>query len=117
MKRVIAIQGRNYSLAAYTAAWRKVLALPTDVTLTAFNWFPESQAETLRHFRKGLHDRINRRVEGFGHTLRPKVSRGRKDCSDWFWLMKRTSRELNSNTAIHWLPLELRAQFANRLSN
>jgi hypothetical protein len=118
MQRVVIIQGKAFSLSAYVAGWRKALALPSDAEITGFNWFSESKAETLRHFRRGLHDRINRRIDGFGHTLRPVQPRGRKECYEWQVETRRAAQALNTpRLAIHWLPPWLRNRFAHKLSD
>lgn len=117
-QRVVIVQGCRIGLGTYAEGWRRVRELKPDVQVKCFNWFADSAANTLRRFREGMHDRINRRVDGFGHVLRPETKRGRKDCSDWYWLMWRTSRQLNTpRLVIHWLPPELRERFAHRLSN
>lgn len=119
MQRVVRLgNGKQVTLSGFVAAWKRVLAVDpaTEYKHGLRGHDPAKASEILRDFRKGMHDRINRRVPGFGHTLRPETRRGRKDCSDWYWLMWRTSRELNSRHAIHWLPFELRERFAHRLS-
>ena len=70
MQRVVHLpENRTVTLGSYVAAWKTVLAAPEDSTFqNGFNWYPESRKEVLREFRRGLHDRINRRIDGFpGH--------------------------------------------------
>jgi hypothetical protein len=44
------------------------------------------------------------------------ASRGRKDCSTWYWEQWRASRALNTpRLRIHWLPNDVKERFAQRL--
>lgn len=119
MQRVVTLgNGKQVSLGAYVRGWKEVLTVAPDTQYKhgLSGYFSASAAEILRDYRRGMHDRINRRAGG--HVLAPETKRGRKDCSDWFYLMFRTSRDLNHpRLVIHWLPLELRERFAHRLAD
>src|SRR5260370_31037860 len=80
MQRIVSLSGgRTISLKNYTKAWKLALAAPADAVFDkGFNWYSETRAEVLREFRRGLHHRINRRIDGFPGTLRPTTTRGRK---------------------------------------
>jgi hypothetical protein len=110
--------GRTVSLGAYVKAWKAALAAPAGSTFDkGFNWYPETREETLRTFRKGLADRINRRIDGFPGALRPEVFRGRKWSYEWQVETSRAAQQLNSRVVIHWLPIWLKARFAHRIED
>lgn len=101
---------RTVSLANYITAWREVLAASDDAvfneSLTGFG--PATRERVLRQFRAGMHDRINRHVDGYGV--------GRKWDDDWFRGMGHAARQLNTpRLRLHWLPRELHARFGERL--
>ncbi len=63
--------GRQVSLSAYVAAWRRVKAMKPDAVIrNGIQWFDQSAAEVLRQFRDGMHDRINRHLPGYGRGRR-----------------------------------------------
>jgi hypothetical protein len=118
MQRVVHLpENRTVTLGAYVAAWKTVLAAPEDSTFqNGFNWYPESRKEVLREFRRGLHDRINRRIDGFPGTLKPRATHGRKFEHEWQIETYRASRQLNHpRLIIDWLPLWLHSRFKHRL--
>jgi hypothetical protein len=118
MQRVVYLpEGRTVTLHAYVAAWKTVLAAPEDATFqNGFNWYPEPRKDVLREFRRGLNDRINRRIAGFPGSLRPRVAHGRKFEHEWQLETYRASRQLNQpRLIIHWLPPWLRDRFKHRL--
>ena len=119
MKRIVYLpQGRQVTLGNYVRAWKCALTAPdTAVFDKAFNWYPETKTEVLREFRRGLHDRINRRIDGFPGTLRPLPHPNtRKHDSQWQLETYRTSIQLNQpRLIIHWLPPWLKKRFAHRL--
>lgn len=79
MQRVVYLpQGRSVTLGSYVQAWRLALSAPEKAVFNkAFTWYPQTKQEVLREFRFGLHDRINRRIDGFPGTLRPLHTRTR----------------------------------------
>lgn len=118
MQRVVYLsEGRHVTLADYVSAWRKALTAPAGATFkNGFNWYPESREDVLREFRRGLHDRINRRIPGFTGTLRPKLLHGRKWQYEWQIETYRASQQLNHpRLIIHWLPSWLKERFQHRL--
>jgi hypothetical protein len=121
MKRVVFLpENRTVTLGAYVTAWKRALAASeTAVFQNGFNWYPESRREVLRQFRRGLHDRINRRIPGFPGTLRPfpaPAQSGRKWQYQWQIETYRAAQQLNHpRLIIDWLPPWLHSQFKHRL--
>jgi hypothetical protein len=118
MHRVVYLpENRTVTLGAYVAAWKIALAAPEDATFeSGFNWYPESRAEVLREFRRGLNDRINRRIDGFPGALKPHPARGRKFDHQWQTETYRASLQLNRpRLIINWLPPWLHSRFKHRL--
>ncbi len=101
--------GRKIGLGAYVKAWKacKTLDPNTPIGRGVSGW-SETAEEALRALRFGLHDRINRRIEGYGV--------GRKWSDDWYWPIWRASRDLNSRVVIRWLPADLKPRFADRIA-
>src|SRR5689334_7293404 len=72
-----------------------------------------NKQEILREFRLGLHDRINRRIDGFPGTLRPRPHSGTRKY-DYQWQVEtyRAAIQLNQpRLIIHWLPPWLKTRF------
>src|SRR5260370_19373466 len=115
MKRVVYLpEGRQVSLAGYVRAWKRTLAAPPKTLFEkGFNWYPESREEILREFRRGLHDRINRRIDSFPGTLRPaELPQGRKWTNQWQTETYRAAQQLNRpRLIIDWLPPSLNPRF------
>ena len=117
MQRVVYLpEGRQVTLGNYVRAWRLALDAPDTATFTnGFNWYPESKRDVLREFRRGLNDRINRRVDGFPGTLRPRNA-SRKLRYEWQSETYRAAIQLNQpRLIISWLPPWLKQRFAHRL--
>lgn len=116
MKRYVTLgDGRAVGLGNYVKAWKTALSAPADARFKGKPSDPTGwmggydRAEVLREFRDGLHDRINRHIPDYG--------KGRKWDRDWFWMMWRAARDLNTpRLAIHWLPPELRERFEHRMA-
>ena len=121
MKRVVYLPGGKYvSLSGYAAAWRTALAAEPGTTFkTGFNWYPENREDILREFRRGLHDRINRRIDGFPGTLQPaSTSTSRKLTYEWQIETYRAAQQLNRpRLIIHWLPPWLKTPFQHRMAD
>lgn len=119
MKRVVYLpEGRRVTLGNYVRAWKLALSAPETATFdNGFNWYPESRRDVLREFRRGLHDRINRRIDGFSGTLRPRAHPAtRKHDYQWQIETSRAAIQLNRpRLIISWLPPWLKARFAHRL--
>lgn len=118
MQRIIYLpENRTVTLGAYVTAWKNALAAHEGATFqNGFNWYPESRADVLREFRRGLHDRINRRIGGFPGTLKPRAAYGRKFDHQWQTETYRASRQLNHpRLIIDWLPPWLHSRFKHRL--
>jgi hypothetical protein len=119
MKRVVYLPGgKHVSLSSYAQAWKTALAAPPEATFkTGFNWYPESREDILREFRRGLHDRINRRIDGFPGTLQPvSKATSRKLTYEWQLETYRAAQQLNRpRLFIHWLPPWLKTRFQHRL--
>jgi hypothetical protein len=119
MKRVIYLsEGRTVSLGAYVKAWQFALASPPRTMFDkGFNWYPETREQVLQEFRRGLQDRINRRVPGFPTTLRPRqIPSSRKWSYEWQIETYRAAQQLNHpRLIIDWLPAWLKPRYSNRL--
>ena len=110
VQRVIRLpNGRRVTLGTYVRAWRALLTMkPTD-QVKGFDHFAEDASRILRELRRGMHDRINRHIPGYG--------RGRKWSHDWYRAAWRTSRDVNTPLLIvRWVPHDLRARLAHRLT-
>lgn len=111
-KRIVDLPGnRKVSLGHYVQCWRKVLSCaPGTEFKSGFNRWPESRETILREFRRGMADRINRHIPGFG--------KGRKWAYEWQIETERAARQLNHpRLVIHWLPIWLKPRFAHRLDS
>lgn len=119
MQRVVFLsEGRQVTLGNYVRAWKLALAAPDNATFTnGFNWYPENKRDVLRTFRRGLHDRINRRIAGFPGSLRPQeFPKTRKYSYEWQVETQRAAVRLNHpRLIIDWLPPWLNRRFAHRL--
>jgi hypothetical protein len=119
MQRVVYLpQGRCVTLGNYVHAWRLALTAPdTAVFNKPFAPYPQTKQEVLREFRFGLHDRINRRIDGFPGTLRPLPHPDtRKYDYEWQLETYRAAIQLNQPCLIiDWLPPWLKTRFAYRL--
>ena len=119
MKRVVHLPGgRRVSLSTYVQAWKRTLSAPPETTFqSAFNWYPETREEILREFRRGLHDRINRRIHNFPGSLRPRLTTpARKLTYEWQIETYRAAQQLNQpRLIIDWLPPWLKSRYRHRL--
>lgn len=119
MKRVVHLpQGRQVTLGNYVRAWSLAIAAPEGTIFNkGFNWYPQTKNEVLREFRRGLNDRINRRIDGFPGTLRPQPHPNtRKHDYQWQVETHRAAIQLNQpRLIVHWLPPWLKTRFAHRL--
>ena len=119
MQRVVYLsQGRQVTLGDYVQAWKRAISAPDGTVFTkAFTWYPETKKEVLREFRRGLHDRINRRIDGFPGTLRPQAHPDtRKHDYQWQIETYRAAIQLNQQRLIiDWLPPWLKTRFGHRL--
>jgi len=119
MKRVVYLShGRQVTLGDYVRAWKLAITAPEEAVFTkAFNWYPETRREVLCEFRRGLHDRINRRIHGFPGTLQPLPHHNtRKHDHQWQIETHRAAIQLNQpRLIIDWLPPWLKKRFAHRL--
>lgn len=77
MKTIYMGNGTTVSLASYIEGWKKALALDQAVMVKAGPgaWWPQSVAQVLEKLRRGMHERINRHVAGYG--------KGRKWSHEW----------------------------------
>ena len=110
MKRTVKLpNGRCVTLGEYVRSWRILKTLPPTREVTRFFDWPEPAADILRELRRGIHDRINRHLPGYGA--------GRKWNPDWQRAMGHAARELNDpRLRIHYLPPDLKQRFAHRLA-
>jgi hypothetical protein len=67
MKRPVTLpNGRACSLRSYCAGWRKLKTLSPDMQIGNWDDFPIEAAAILRDQHRGMHDRINRHILGYG---------------------------------------------------
>ena len=111
MKRVVVLgNGRSVGLADYVATIRKVRAAPQGQAYKhgLCGWWPTTRETILLEWLEGVHDRINRRLPGYGM--------GRKWHPDWQRMMLQEANRINTPRLIlDWLPPELETRFAHRL--
>ena len=101
--------GRRCGLATYTAAWRALKALPPSAHVRGFSYFSDPASYILAELRAGLAARINRHLPTYG--------RGRKWSDDWQRAALQTARAVNTpRLAVRWVPVDLRARLAHRIS-
>ena len=62
--------GKHCSVASYVASWKRLKAIPDDVTVSGWDWYPVSAGIIRRELMRGLHDRINRRDPRYGRGRR-----------------------------------------------
>jgi len=112
MKRTIRLgHERTVTLGNYLKAWRAVRRAPTGTEFkeSLCGWWPASRETILQQYSDGVHDRINRHL--------PFYRKGRKWNQDWQRMMLQAARQLNTpRLCIHWLPMELRKRFAQRVA-
>lgn len=109
-KRYVVLgNGRMIGLGSYVTAWKKCLQMDPNAWIGAgVSGFGQTAGEALEDLRRGMHDRINRRIPGHGI--------GRKWCDNWQATMRRASRDLNEpKLIIDWLPPDLKSRFSHRL--
>jgi hypothetical protein len=101
--------GKPCGLGKYVAAWRTLRAIAPDTQVKGFDHFPDDAASVLRELRRGLHDRINRHLEGYG--------KGRKWHHDWQRAAIQTAYAVNTpRLVVRWVPWDLRHRLAHRIT-
>lgn len=121
-RRVIRLgSGRRLTLRDYVMLWKQVKiavdqgvkALPCDLEHPFDHRSEQPASLVLAQFRRGLHDRINRRGDA--------VSGGRKCDPDWQRAAIRVAAFVNGDPRCvwhpgewRWIPHELRRAFARR---
>lgn len=100
------------SVGEYARAWVRVRATPVGAVFRSglTHWGPVTREEILRDFSAGLHERINRRIPGYGA--------GRRWSDDYEVDARRVARALAARVRVHRndVPVDLRARLAGRLS-
>ena len=113
MKRYITLaDGRGIGLGKYVAAWKQCLELPASTPVgRGINGWGQTAGEALVDLRRGLDDRINRKIPGYGV--------GRKWSSDWYFATWNASRAINNpRLIVRWLPADMMKipRFAERVA-
>jgi hypothetical protein len=108
-KRYVTLpNGKKVGLGEYVRGWKVVRELPPAQLCRGWDYFEIKAASILRDLRDGMHDRINRHIEGYGQ--------GRKWSSDWQGAARRTAYDVNTpRLVVRWVPFEFRARLAHRL--
>lgn len=102
--------GRRVGVAAYVAAWRRLIAIDPDADVAGWDWYPVPAREVLWKLRAGMHDRTNRHLPTYG--------RGRKWDPQWQADVARTARDMNTpRLRVYWAPADYRARLAHRLAD
>jgi hypothetical protein len=106
--------GKQCTLPKYVQAWKTLATVPEKELITGFFSFPHTAGAVRRELRRGLHDRINRHLAGYGQ--------GRKWDPQYQTEAMRIALEVNTprravhaKSCRHW-PRELRARLAHRIS-
>lgn len=112
MKRYITLgDGRKIGLGKYVAAWKACLELPANTPIgRGVSGFGDTAGEALVALRRGLDDRINRNIPGYGV--------GRKWTQDWYFSTWNASRAINNpRLIVRWLPADMMKvqRFAERV--
>lgn len=110
-KRYIVLgDGRRIGLGRYVAAWKACLKLPPKTWIgLGISGTGERADEAIDELRRGLADRINRHIPGYG--------KGRKWAIDWYSAAWRIAWNLNGRRIVTYerdCPKELRARLAHR---
>lgn len=106
--------GRRIGLARYVEAWKACLALDPKTWIgRGVDGLGQNAGEALRDLRRGLHDRINRHIPGFGQ--------GRKWDSDYQRHIGHIANRLNMRCIIWQVetrcwPTEWQSRFAHRIT-
>jgi hypothetical protein len=108
---IVLPNGDDVRLRAYVGAWRALLDMPSEIragrTFLGWSHFAEDGEVILREMRRGMDERINRHVPGYGV--------GKKWGSDYFHACLRDATRLNSRTVIHRFETEAaRLRFPDR---
>jgi hypothetical protein len=107
--------GRRVGLSSYVRAWKEVKRLPpeTRVKCVPGQWWPGTVSDVLVELERGLHDRINMRLPGYGV--------GRKWQQDWQAEAARTARAANDRASrrirMDWVPMEWRTRLAHLMDD
>lgn len=111
--RIVRTASGAVSVGEYARAWARIRAAPAGTSFRSglTHWGPATREELLRDFSVGLHDRINRRVPGYGE--------GRRWSDDYEDAARRVARALAARVRVHGrdVPADLRARLAHRLSD
>ena|SRR6185503_221027 len=110
-KRVITTSSGTVTLGQYVKAWRAVKEAPaaTEFKSSLCGWWPASREEILSQFMQGVHDRINRRIPGYGE--------GRKWDQDWQRTTQNFARSVNTpRLVVRWAPKEFQERLAHRIA-
>lgn len=111
MHCVTLADGRKIGLGKYVAAWRTCRELPPDTWIgKGVSGWGQTAGEALADLRRGLEDRINRHIPGYGV--------GRKWSSDWYFATWNASRAINNpRLIVRWLPADMMKipRFAERV--
>lgn len=113
MKRYISLGcGRKIGLGKYVEAWKQCKALPPSTPIgRGISGWGQNAGEALVELRRGLDDRINRNIPGYGV--------GRKWSSDWYFATWNASRAINNpRLIVRWLPADMMKipRFAERVA-
>ena len=111
MHCVTLADGRKIGLGKYVAGWRTCRELPPDTWIgKGVSGWGQTAGEALADLRRGLEDRLNRHLPGYGV--------GRKWSSDWYFATWNASRAINNpRLIVRWLPADMMKipRFAERV--
>lgn len=103
--------GRSVRLTSYLNAWRALLDMTPEVRrgrcFIGWSDVAEDGEGILEAMRRGLHNRINRHIRGYGM--------GKKWSADYFYAARRDAQVVNSRRVVHSLETkEARRRFPDR---
>jgi len=111
MQRIITLgNGKQIGLGIYVEGWKSCRQAPHGTTYKhgLCGWGSETRETILHQFARGLHDRINHHIPGYGQ--------GRKWSHNWFMQAWRISRDVNTpRLIVHWIPKEFHKKLQHRL--
>lgn len=100
-KCIVLADGRRIGIPRYVAAWKACKALEPQTPIgKGISGNGDTAAEALTELRRGLDNRINRNIPGYGV--------GRKWSSDWQRAVMQVANQINTpRLIVRWLPADL----------
>jgi len=103
--------GKRVTLAEYLRSWKALRSMEEGAAVSGFSYRTETASSVRRELRKGIDERINQHLPGYGV--------GRKWDSDWQRWATITAIQVNTPRRIvrpSEVPFSLRKRLAHRLT-